>query len=38
MPLQVSIGLVLIAITLAGASTWFLDYFADITGELRAVR
>ncbi len=38
MPLQVTLGLVLIALTLAGAATWFLEYFAGIAVELRAVR
>ena len=37
MPLQVMLGLTLIAITLAGATTWFLEYFAGIAVELRAV-
>lgn len=35
MPLQMTLGLMLIAITLAGAATWFLEYFGGVVVELR---
>ncbi len=35
MPLQMTLGLMLIAITLAGAATWFLEFFGGVVVELR---